>query len=74
MAVVGGLEGLVSGRPVQEELAENVLVEELAELEELEKPPKGDGEGRLVRETALGSPPFVHTAQAYTHTSFSLGP
>ena len=37
---------------MREELAENVLEEELEELEELdglEEPPKGDGEARLVR-------------------------
>ena len=52
MAVVGGLEGRVAGRPVREKLAENVLEEELVELEELgelEEPPKGDGEAPLVR-------------------------
>ena len=52
MAVVGGIVGRVAGWPVREELAESVLEEELAELEELdelEEPPKGDGEARLVR-------------------------
>ena len=37
---------------MREELAENVLEEEIVELEELdelEEPPKGDGEARLVR-------------------------
>ena len=45
MAVVGGLEGLVAGRPVRAELAENVLEEELEKLEELDElkePPKGE--------------------------------
>ena len=52
MADVRGLGGRVARRPVREELAENVLDEELVELEELdelEEPPKGDGEARLVR-------------------------
>ena len=45
MAVVVGLEGRVAERPVREELAENVLEEELVELEELdelEESPKGE--------------------------------
>ena len=52
MEFVGGLEGRVAWRLVREELAENVLEEglaELKELEELEEPPKGDGEARLIR-------------------------
>ena len=32
MAVVGGLEGRLAGRPVREELAENVLEEELVDV------------------------------------------
>ena len=52
MAVVGGLEVRVTGRPVREELVETALEEELAELEELdelEEAPKGDGEARVDR-------------------------
>ena len=36
MADVGGLGARAAGRPVREELAENVLDEEIEELEELE--------------------------------------
>ena len=52
VADVGGLEWRVTGRPVREELVENALEEELAELEErdeLEGAPKGDGEARAGR-------------------------
>ena len=52
VADVGGLGVRVTGRPVREELVENTLEEELAELEELdelEEAPKGDGEARLGR-------------------------
>ena len=52
MADVEGLVVRVAGRPVREELAEDVLYEELEELEELEaleEPPKADGEALLVR-------------------------
>ena len=52
MADIGGLEGRVTGRLVREELVENALEEELAELEELdelEEAPKGDGEACVGR-------------------------
>ena len=50
MADVEGLVARVAGRPVREELAEDVLDEELEELEELEaleEPPKDNGEALL---------------------------
>ena len=56
MAVVRGLAVRVAGRPVREELAENVVDEELEELEELEEPEelpelKSDGEALVERAT-----------------------
>ena len=52
VADVGGLGVRVTGRLVREEIVENALEEELAELEELdelEEAPKGDGEARVGR-------------------------